>query len=628
LFLRSFFQENGILTKAQSAYRAFFALHCLLAICLLHAQPAYPSSFEASSLVKVAALPAWHSLIKVRKSFSGGFTSDLTAGDFYLASGEFPDPLEELLATIQAFQLGVSDEDEHAQCRFPARLHWLKQQLPALNSILPKANCPALQSWIEKNGKQQFHLVHVSGYFYNPASAFGHLLLRVGDGDSLRGLTDLGINFGARIPPEDGSFKYILKGLFGGYEASFSTKQHYLQDKVYAGVESRDMWAYELKLTQSQSALLSYYLWELTDRPFKYFFLKRNCAYRIAEALELVFEVDFIKPHDLSYAPVKLFNRLYQHDQASNGGFVKKVRFIPSHERESNSVFAALPEEAAKKSNEVLRTGDLDTPLSVASLDFLLGYFDYKIQSAPKIERASVRELKRHVLRKRLKIPDKSNSSVVTKSLRPPGNGSEPSTVRLGVVSKDTIELEVSPFLYDVTDQNRGSLIDSSFQLLALQLEQQESGVRFNKLTLLEIQNFGAKTANIHGESNLAWRAGASVINREECSGVCLDGLLTGGVGRSWKFGRGLYFSTVNTVLSTSLREQRLGVSIGSLFDISGSIRGFWESEYTAYSKKQTTPDWSHKLEIRYSFLRNHAADFALQLDDEREFLFGYRYKF
>ena len=87
-------------------------------------------------------------------------------------------------------------------------------------------------------------------------------------------------------------------------------------------------------------------------------------------------------------------------------------------------------------------------------------------------------------------------------------------------------------------------------------------------------------------------------------------------------------YSTLNSELSTSLREQQPGISVGSLYDISQSIRGYRESEYNLYSKKQVTPDWNHKLEIRYSFLRNHAADLALQIDNDSELLVGYRYKF
>jgi len=585
------------------------------------------SSSDKSGLNGVAELPEWQQLIKVNKSFSGKYTSDIVADGFYLASGDPPSPLDELVATLESFRSRHDVNKTHAQCRFPARLFWLKQQLPMLESTLPTVECPALEEWIRQSGKQQFHLVHVSGYFYNPASAFGHLLLRVGDGDSERGLSDVGINFGARIPAGDGSFKYILKGLFGGYTASFSSKQHYLQDLVYSGGESRDMWAYELNLSKNQSTLLSYYLWELADIPFKYFFLQKNCAYRIAEALEFVIGGDFIKPHDVSYAPIKLFNRLQEFHEQSDESLIKKVRFIPSHQRENHNTFVNLPEEAAKKSNTVLETGAVDIQLPVASLDFLLDYFDYKLTTATKLELASLRKLKRRVLEDRLKIPTKSLTTETVAQLPPPGNGPKPGTIRFGVSRDNVFEFEVSPFSFGLKDQNRGSMVDSSFEVLSLELVQEDAGLKFSQLTLLEIQNFGVKEADIYGETNLAWRAGVSLINRDGCSGVCLDGFLSGGFGRSWRIGGGLFFSTINSELSASLREQNLGISFGSLYNFSGSVRGYWESEYTLYSKKPRVVAWSHQMEVRYSFLRNHAIDFALSHSDGNDVMIGYQYK-
>jgi len=63
-------------------------------------------------------------------------------------------------------------------------------------------------------------LVYATGYLGNPASYYGHVLLKINsDGDTQTALEDQAINFGAIIPDNEGMVSYILKGLMGGYES-------------------------------------------------------------------------------------------------------------------------------------------------------------------------------------------------------------------------------------------------------------------------------------------------------------------------------------------------------------------------------------------------------------------------
>lgn len=600
--------------------------------------PVRAAHISEETLTELASSDFWLKLIKVTRESTHRFSTDLLSDNFYLASGSPPSPLDELNATVRTALAKLPSNESHTQCRFPARVHWLKSQLPNFATELPQIHCASQKRWLETTEDKRFYLAHVSGYFGNPASAFGHLILRIGDGVSKRGLMDTGINFGAKIPPADGSLTYMLKGLFGGYTASFSSKEHYLQDKVYSDTESRDMWAYELNLSSEQSQILRFHLWELIDQPFKYFFLKENCAYRIAELLDLVFDSHvFVNDRRPYYAPIQLFDKLEHYDRKHNGNVIKQVEFIPSHKRESFDAFGALDLPDALQANAILEEGRIDTtgtPVSVQSLDFLLEYLDYKIQSTSTNENQPLRLLKQQTVRERFRHPPNATSITTTEKLATPGGGPRPAAVRLsfteangGASDTSSVALEVSPFRYDTLDQNRGSLIDSGFKALSLRLKHQDGQLKFDQLTLLDIQKFTANEVSIYGESALAWRGGARIENRSDCATTCPVGRFSGSLGRSTDFYSGVLYATADASLTTSLAEQQIGISAGSLYNFPHNIRGHWRSGYILYSKKQQRENWSHEIQLQKSIGINHSVDVTFAHVNRSSFSLGYKYK-
>ena len=601
--------------------------------------PNLAHNIDPDKLTELASSKTWLRLTKIEHKGKDRYSTDILSDNFYLATGSPPSPLDELQATVTKALSPLVEDQPHAQCRFPARVHWLKTQLPGFAEALPQIECDQLQKWSAKTADQRFYLVHVSGYFANPASAFGHLLLRIGDGETRRGLLDTGINFGAKIPPDDGSLTYMMKGLFGGYTASFSSKEHYLQDKVYSDTESRDMWAYELQLDAEQSLLLRYHLWEIIDQPFEYYFLKKNCAYRVAELLNLVFDSDFfIDEHSLYYAPVQLFNKLERYDSKHGGQLISKVNFVPSHKRESFEAFESLDSTDATQANHALEQGSVDSQreqISPESLDFLLEYLDYKIQLASTDAEEPLRQLKQQTLNQRFRHPAKSIDNRLATILAPPGGGPPPATARLsfsnGTDSRpddSSLTLELSPFSYDTLDQNRGSMIDSGFEALTLELKLQDESVRFERLTILDIQKYTASDASIYGEPTpLAWRGAAVIENRADCATTCPVGRFSGSLGRSSTLGSGVVFSTFDALLTTNLRDRQLGISAGSLYNFPWDIRGNWRSAFNLYSNADLGRRWTHEIRLQKSLGQRHALDVSWEYNTNALFTFGYKVK-
>lgn len=150
--------------------------------------------------------------------------AEVISPDFYLTDPKVQSiptfsPYEELLATLK------HASDNSIVCRYPARYLWLNWHLPELK--IDWQNCPDLP-----NPNQEISLILVSNYLKNPASSFGHVLVKTSSAmdreeDGIRQLSSEDLlnssyNFGARIPANENGAMYAIKGLFGFYDSGFS----------------------------------------------------------------------------------------------------------------------------------------------------------------------------------------------------------------------------------------------------------------------------------------------------------------------------------------------------------------------------------------------------------------------
>jgi hypothetical protein len=232
----------------------------------------------------------WQVLMHYRPRLLGsGVESQVDDPSFFLSpSGKF-DPQAELEATLASFfEPAVPEgEGEHPQCEFIARYHWLKQELGFDAERLEEYACPRFDEWLVEMDPGAVTLVFAVAYLNNPASMFGHTLLRVDrkTSSAQTRLLDFTINYAARTERQRG-FSYALNGLFGGYHGSFSVAPYYVQVKMYGDIENRDIWEYNLALTDEEVLRMLMHAWELKAVYFDYYFLDENCSYQLLSLLE------------------------------------------------------------------------------------------------------------------------------------------------------------------------------------------------------------------------------------------------------------------------------------------------------------------------------------------------------
>ena len=187
-------------------------------------------------------------------------------------------------------------------CRFPARVHWLTENLNIDGTAL-QANCPELDEWMQKLAPEQLSIMFAQEYLDNPTSAFAHTLLRI---DSKASVADpskihhaYALNYTVGGDPADSFLVYAVKSMIGGYDNAIEIDPYPERFAKYLQDDERDAWTYQLNLTPSEVQQIIRHVWETKDLEMPYYFATDNCA---SEILRLI---DVIRPqqHLLSELP-------------------------------------------------------------------------------------------------------------------------------------------------------------------------------------------------------------------------------------------------------------------------------------------------------------------------------------
>ena len=220
------------------------------------------------------------------------FKSDVVSPEFFLSVNGKNGPEAELKATLKALLSPPgNDPNQDARCKFIARYNWLRSKLDFPE--MSKQECPLFERWANLDDATGISIVFVSAYLKNPASTFGHLLIKFNSRNRLFGHSLLRptLNYGARINPDDNPLAYALRGLFGGYNGSFTDERFYNFNHVYGENELRDLWEYPLNFSTEQQNRVTYHAWDMLQNvQFTYYFFLDNCAYRMAELLEMAWD--------------------------------------------------------------------------------------------------------------------------------------------------------------------------------------------------------------------------------------------------------------------------------------------------------------------------------------------------
>ncbi len=470
--------------------------------------------------------------------------SDIITDTFFISPSGKSNPQEELTATIKAyFQPWGDNPDMHPRCKYPARYYWLSKHLNLPDFKFNDDRCQALNKWAMFDKVNSISIILVSGYFGNPASTFGHAIMKFNsnDKDDTKGFFDLTLGFGAMVPENENGIFYVLRGLFGGYKSGFSDKYYYTQDIMYTRTEFRDMWDYQLNLTDDQRTFLILHIWEIIGSKFAYYFLTKNCSYRIAELLELVTEGNVKNSYRPWYLPAELFIRLDK---------VESITYIPSNQRRLYYQLKLLSPDELKTFNTIINANahnllqpyleQYKTPQQILILDSLLAYQEYRLAASTAKDIKGRDISKDQILRARLNLPPQTRPSVDIKELPSPSAGSPPMTFGINIANSTLKEhpfltLNWSPFKQETVGLNSLEGDELILFNLNLGLLEEEHTVFIDQFDLIRILKLNTLPVSIADEGQWSWELNAGINRMDRNNKNFYDGVGAFGLGRATK---------------------------------------------------------------------------------------------
>ena len=246
---------------------------------------------DQAAAANLAARREWRALLHYRAAGDGArVVSDASDPRFFLAPTGQTDPDAELAATLRAFfsDALVGGDPQPAQCAFVARYRWLDSVLQFDERRLPPQDCDRFEYWLRELNAESATLVFASAYLNNPASLFGHTLLRLDRRDQTEQtrLLAYALHYAADDSTSRG-LKYLMDGMTGGFKGRFDIQPYHRLVRTYSDLESRDLWEYRLHLEEAQLQRLLEHVWELRGIDFDYYFFKENCAWQLLTLLEV-----------------------------------------------------------------------------------------------------------------------------------------------------------------------------------------------------------------------------------------------------------------------------------------------------------------------------------------------------
>ena len=255
-----------------------------------------------------------------------GYKSKITHSDFFISKAGKTDPQAELEAFITATVEQGKDGGESVACRFPARTYWLKQQL-GLEQV--ESDCPDFDTWLQKLDPKRLSVVFAEEYPDRPVSAFGHTLMLIDSTASLAEPKAIdkahALNDTVAGNPDDSFIMYAINSAFGGYANDITIEPYPQKLADYLQKDNRDVWTYELKLTDAEVQQIMRHVYETKDLELPYYFTLDNCASEILRYIDVVRpEGNLLEEFTLAVVPSDVI-RLLQKE-----GLINQQNYFPA----------------------------------------------------------------------------------------------------------------------------------------------------------------------------------------------------------------------------------------------------------------------------------------------------------
>ncbi len=570
---------------------------------------------ELSRSETLARLPQWLSLNYYHKGSDGRFTSEIINDDYFVAPNGSTNPHSELVAFQQAMvrQMEVGGQED-VLCRFPARMTFMQKSDPQFSDFI-RPVCETYDSVNRPDKITSVSIVFASGHFDNPSSYYGHQMLKFNYGDDVldQPTLDASLNYGANNTDNPGPL-YIIRGVFGGYEAQYKRNNEFLNTHSYTNVQVRDVWEYTLDLTPEQRTFIVEHSWEVMRAKFSYYFFNDNCAHRIARLVENATGRDLTNVSGFWLLPTQVIRQM---DNKGSTTLVKGETYVPSLKTVFSKRYAQLSGNQKEQLQAYLEAENDMRKASVLQIDAavlfgLLDYYDLELaklkEDQEKAEQMrDIHQQRSIILAEMLRRPASAmqREPLQPIEVQPLPDTRQPSSVRLesGVHDGNAFgRLTVRAANNDMLDAPITGQEVSKFIMGAAQLEYGDTDLSLRKVVALDIVNFNTNPLPILLTREYSWGFRMDYSPRNELCAECRSAGVEGTIGRAIRVDDevlvyGLGGGRVHTKENDTGSYANLVVQVGSVMNVTRMMNVQLEGRYTQSIKSE---DMSLQMETRH----------------------------
>lgn len=528
-------------------YKINWMFALVIAFISFNSIASYAQPLDEGAISVLAADPGWLRLLHYETpvAIAGKSKSAIHSENFFLSPSGSSDPRKELEATLTEMQSINTEPDKDIRCRFPARASWIETQTSIKRDFDTKHLCPAFYAWTHGSNDDavdkritSISIVLATGYLGNPASYYGHTLLKFNSHkvDASSDLLDKTVNYGAFSTRGDNPATYIIKSILGGYDAGFSQIDFYFHENMYGENENRDLWEYQLDLPQADVDFVVAHAWEVLGKKYTYYFFRQNCAYRMAEIVQVLPELDII-PHDRPFTIPQTLTQKLVHATYAGHPLIAKVVYYPSRQSRFYDKYSKLkPQQAALLKRMVRQGVDINiTDVKALPVDtkqqVVDGVIDY-YRFANENPQAPTSQLDPNYLKAvaaRFVLPP-GNSQETTQREVSPDMGRPPSWAQIGGMYSshdgNAISLRIRPAYYDQLDGDGSHVRNASLTMGDTQLSVKEGNIKLHRFDLVSVDSVNPGVSGLANDRGLAWKVR---VGAEQGITGCLDCLVARG---------------------------------------------------------------------------------------------------
>ena len=559
----------------------------------------------------------WLTANYYHKSGTDQFTSEIVNDDFFVSESGRTNPVAEFNTFIQmVLAHHANGENEDLLCRFPARISLLER-----HKLLPKSwqkpACSEYEEIVRPEQLRSLSLVFASGYFNNPASYYGHTIIKFNYAgvENVRSVLDRSLNYGADVQDDPSTPRYLIRGLFGGYTGSYARNNYYLYSHLYTNSQLRDIWEYELILSDEEVKFITEHSWEMKDAKFPYFFFNDNCAHRIARLIELATNLDMTDTHGFWLLPIQVIRNLEGNED--RGSLIMSPSYTPSLKTQFAASFVALDQPMRKEFVDYFRQADeekraLVTQSPTNLLLLKLNYLDLEIAKRTIEEEGEessipLNEQRATILQELFRRPPSPRTelaSVATEPI-PPLETKPPSQLRFGYGNRNGSNYQTLGYRvadHDLLNSPSAGQEISTLIMGELEIERGDDATRVRKVVFFNVTNINTNPLPVWMTKERSWSLSLDYSPRSRACLNCSDFGLEGRTGRANRINPRFMiygFAGARLHTSTSLYDNIFTVTaeLGTLINIGDlAVVGIRGKAYSDVSSGET--DWVSSLEL------------------------------